>query len=88
MNLFMEKEMAKIEDLIHCTRLGVSSVISGTQVSDLDYKCGDPPMAAFTGLVLSSCNSFPLSETCLPSGEGGKLLGATVFKHHCWEVTG
>lgn len=81
--------MAKIEELIHCTRLGVSSVVSGIQVSGLDGKCGDPPMAASTGSLLSSCNSFPLSETCLPSREDGKLLIiARVFKHHWWEVTG
>lgn len=85
-NLFMEKEMAKIQELIRCTRLGVSSVIRGIQVSGLDCKHGDPPLAAFTGLVLSSCNSFP--QTCLPSGEDGKLLVATVFKHHWWDVTG
>lgn len=80
MNLFMEKEMAKIEELIHCTRLGISGVISGIEVSGLDCKCGDPPMAASTGLVLSSCNSFPLSETCLPSGKDGKLQAAMMFK--------
>lgn len=60
-NLFMEKEMAKIEELIYCTRLGVSSVISGIQVSGLYCKCGDPPMAASTGLVLSFYNSLPLN---------------------------
>lgn len=78
----MEKEMAKIEELIHCTRLGVSSVISGIPVSGLDCKCGDPPMAASTGLVLSSCNSFLLSKTCWLSGEDDKLLVATGLKHH------
>lgn len=80
--------MAKIEELIHCTRLGVSSVISGIQVSGLDCKCGDPPMAVSTGLLVSSCNSFPPSETCLPSGEDAKLLVATVLRHHWWNVTG
>lgn len=52
----------------------------------LDRKCGDPPMAASAGSVLSSCNSFPLSETCWPPREDDKLLIARVFKHHRWEV--
>lgn len=60
----------------------VSCVINGIQASEPDCECGHPPMAAFAGLVLSSCDSSYQTETCLPSRQGGKLLAVVVLKHH------
>lgn len=75
----MRKEMAKIEKLIHCTRVCISCVVSSLKVSGLEYKCEDPPMAAFTGLVLSSCTP-PVSLNVVCPRTGDELLAAVVLK--------